>query len=78
VAQARPDAWFLAAAPATAAAAQQHRVPLIPLDAVTGLDLAIQGAHQSTHTPNGGRQSTIPALTTSVTAGCASCRSATP
>jgi ribose 5-phosphate isomerase A len=46
LAQARPDACFVAASPATAAAAQQHRLPLFTLDAVGDLDLAIDGADQ--------------------------------
>jgi ribose 5-phosphate isomerase A len=46
LAQARPDACFVAASPATAAAAQQHGLPLVALDAVAGLDLAIDGADQ--------------------------------
>jgi ribose 5-phosphate isomerase A len=46
LAQARPDVCFVAASPATAAAAQQHRLPLFTLDAVGDLDLAIDGADQ--------------------------------
>jgi ribose 5-phosphate isomerase A len=46
LAQARPDAYFVAASPATAAAAKQHGLPLVALDAVAGLDLAIDGADQ--------------------------------
>ena len=46
LAQAPPDACFVAASPATAAAAQQHDLPLLTLDAVAGLDLAIDGADQ--------------------------------
>jgi ribose 5-phosphate isomerase A len=46
LAQARPDAFFVAASPATAAAAQRHGLPLAALDAVGGLDFAIDGADQ--------------------------------
>jgi ribose 5-phosphate isomerase A len=46
LAQAGPDACFVAASPATAATAEQHRLPLVALDSVAGLDLAIDGADQ--------------------------------
>lgn len=46
LAQARPDACFVAASPATAATAEQYGLPLVALDSVAGLDLAIDGADQ--------------------------------